>query len=44
VLAAIASVFYSWYNFYVQGNEQYGLFTGLWAPTLLAFANYLQNE
>jgi hypothetical protein len=43
-LAAIGSVLYSWYNFYVQGNESYGLFVGLWAPTLLAFANYLQDE
>jgi hypothetical protein len=44
VLAAIGSVLYSWYHFYVQENEAYGLFTGLWAPTLLAFANYLQND
>jgi hypothetical protein len=44
VLAAIGSVLYSWYQFYVQENEAYGLFTGLWAPTLLAFANYLQND
>jgi hypothetical protein len=43
-LAAFGSVLYSWYNFYVQDNKAYGLFVGLWAPTLLAFANYLQNE
>jgi hypothetical protein len=43
-LAAVGSVLYSWYHFYVRGNETYGLFTGLWAPTLLAFASYLQND
>lgn len=43
-LAAAASVLYSWYNFYVQEKEAYGIFTGLWAPTLLAAASYLQQK
>lgn len=43
VLAAIASVLFSWYQFYVRDDRQYGLFVGLWAPTLLGFADYLQN-
>jgi hypothetical protein len=42
-LAAFASVLFSWYQFYVRKNRQYGLFVGLWAPTLLTFADYLQN-
>lgn len=42
--AAAASVAYSWFNFYVRGNKQYGIFVGLWAPTLLAAATYLQQK
>ena len=36
---AAGSVLYSWFNFYVRGNKQRGIFIGLWAPTLLAFSN-----
>lgn len=39
VLAAAASVLLSWYQFYVRGNKEYGLFIGLWPPTMLAFSN-----
>lgn len=39
VLAAIASVGLSWFQFYVRGNKEHALFIGLWAPTLLAFSN-----
>lgn len=42
--AAIASVAYSWFNFYVRGNKQHGIFVGLWAPTLFAAASYLQQK
>lgn len=42
VMAAAASVLLSWYQFYVRGNKQYGLFIGLWPPTLLAFSNALR--
>lgn len=41
---AAASVAYSWFNYYVRGNKQYGIFTGLWAPTLFAAASYLQQK
>lgn len=39
VIAAVASVLLSWYQFYVRGNKEHGLFIGLWAPTLLSFSN-----
>lgn len=39
VIAAAASVVLAWYQFYVRGNKQHGLFIGLWPPTLLAFSN-----
>jgi hypothetical protein len=41
---AAGSVLYSWFNFYVRGNKQRGIFVGLWAPTLLAAASYLQQK
>ena len=45
VLAAIGSVALSWYQFYVRGNKEHGLFIGLWAPTLLGFSNAIRiNE
>jgi hypothetical protein len=43
-LLAAASVLYSWYQFYVKQDEQQGIFVGLWAPTLLTAANYLQQK
>lgn len=42
ILAAIGSVALSWYQFYVRGNKKYGLFIGLWPPTLLAFSSALR--
>jgi len=42
--AAVASVLFSWYNFYIRGEKQTGIFVGLWAPTLLAAASYLQQK
>lgn len=42
--AAALSVVYSWYHFYVKGNEATGIFVGLWAPTLLGAASYLQQK
>ena len=41
---AAGSVLYSWFNFYIRGNKQRGIFIGLWAPTLLAAASYLQQK
>lgn len=43
-VAAVASVLFSWYNFYVRGEKQTGIFVGLWAPTMLAAASYLQQK
>jgi len=42
--AAVLSVFYSWYRFYVKGEKESGIFVGLWAPTLLAAAGYMQQK
>jgi hypothetical protein len=45
-VAAIAagSVLYAWYRFYVKGDKHAGIFVGLWAPTLLSAASYLQEK
>lgn len=43
-IAAAGSVLYSWYKFYVRSDKQGGIFVGLWAPTLLAAASYLQQK
>lgn len=43
VMAAAASVAVSWYYFFVKGNKQRGLFTGMWAPTILAFGSYFEQ-
>lgn len=42
-LAAV-SVLYSWYQFYMKQDKDTGIFVGLWAPTLLTAANYLQQK
>lgn len=42
--AAAASVLFAWYNFYIRGEKQTGIFVGLWAPTMLAAASYLQQK
>jgi hypothetical protein len=44
MLAAALSVAYSMYEYYVQEDKVHGLFTGLWAPTLLGAATYLQQK
>jgi hypothetical protein len=43
-VAAAASVLYSLYEYYVNGNKDRGIFAGLWAPTLLSAANYFQHK
>jgi hypothetical protein len=43
VMAAVASVLLAWYQFYLRGNREAGLFVGLWPPTILAFANYFEQ-
>jgi len=42
LMAAVGSVLLSWYQYYVQGNKQHGVFIGLWAPTLLGFSNAIR--
>ena len=44
VAAAVGSVMYSWYQFYIKGDTETALFVGLWAPTLLSAATYLQQK
>jgi hypothetical protein len=42
--AAAASIALSWYMFYMKEDKEHGIFIGLWAPTLLAGASYLQQK
>lgn len=42
--ASAASVLLAWYQFYLKGNKTQGLFIGLWPPTILAFAGYLNEK
>ncbi len=45
VIAALGSVLLAWFQYYVRGNKEHGLFIGLWPPTLLAFSNAIRiNE
>ncbi|MGQ4554635.1 hypothetical protein [Halobellus sp. GM3] len=44
VLAAAGSVLLAWYQYYVRGNKEHGLFIGLWPPTMLAFSNAVHIE
>ena len=44
VALAAGSVLFSWYQFYVKGDTENGIFVGLWAPTLLAASNYIQQK
>ena len=43
-ILAVGSILFSWYKFYVKGDAHAGIFTGLWAPTLFAAANYVQQK
>nr|WP_244605507.1 hypothetical protein [Halorussus marinus] len=44
VLASVASVALSWYQFFVRGDREMGLFVGLWAPTIIGFASYFNQK
>lgn len=44
VAAAIGSVIFSWYQFYIKDDTHHALFVGLWAPTLLTAASYMQQK
>lgn len=43
VIGAVLSILYSWYLFYLRGDHQRGIFVGLWAPTILGLASYLEQ-
>ena len=43
ITAAAVSVLLSWYQFYLRGNKEMGLFMGLWPHTILAFASYMKQ-
>lgn len=43
VVASGASVGLALYYYFVRGDHDRGLFVGLWAPTILGFANYLEE-
>ncbi|WIV67865.1 hypothetical protein [Natrialbaceae archaeon AArc-T1-2] len=44
LLVSAASVGLSWYYFFIRGEKQRGLFVGLWPPTILAFASYINQR
>ena len=43
-IASVASVGLSWYYFFIRDDRQRGLFVGLWPPTILAFASYINQR
>ena len=43
VAASAGAVVLSLYQYFVRGNREAGIFVGLWAPTILAFASYAQQ-
>jgi hypothetical protein len=44
VVASIASVGLALFYYFVRGDHDRGLFVGLWAPTILGFANYFESS
>lgn len=43
LVAAGLSVLYSLYLFYIRGERSEGIFVGLWAPTILTIASYVEQ-
>lgn len=43
ILASAGSVVLSWLVYFGARNRDMGLFVGLWAPTILAFASYFKQ-
>lgn len=43
IMASAGSVVLSWFFFFVAKRREAGLFVGLWAPTILAFASYFRQ-
>ncbi|MDS0296049.1 hypothetical protein [Halogeometricum luteum] len=44
LFASLASIAFSLYEYYVQGNTERGLFVGQWPQTILAMALYLRQR
>lgn len=44
VMAAAGSVVLSLVTFFVARDRETGIFVGLWAPTILAFASYFNQR
>ena len=43
VMVSAGSVLLAWYQYFLRGNKEMGLFVGLWPPTILAFASYFEQ-
>jgi hypothetical protein len=43
-VGALGSVVFALYEYYVRGNQQRGMFVGLWPPTMIGFAIYLKQQ
>jgi hypothetical protein len=41
---ALGSVLLALYEYYLRDNHQRGMFIGLWSPTMIGFAIYLNQE
>jgi hypothetical protein len=44
LFASLASIAFSLYEYYVQGNTERALFVGQWPQTILAMALYLRER
>lgn len=44
VASSVASVGLALFYYFVRGDHDRGLFVGLWAPTILGFANYMESS
>jgi hypothetical protein len=44
IFASLASIAFSLYEYYVQGNTERALFVGQWPQTILALALYLRRR
>ena len=43
VAVSAGAVVLSLYQYFVRGNKEAGIFVGLWAPTILAFASFAEQ-
>lgn len=44
LLAAVGSVLFALYEFYINDDPERAIFIGHWPPTILAFAIYLRGR